>query len=242
MWNAESVRIWFVVLRQIKDRLSRVWRPTPCLNAGPGRTVLENALLARRELDPKVVDAVLQVPREEFVMSRDRQCAQEDRALSIGLGQTISQPSLVAHMVTELKIPAEAGLVLDIGSGSGYQAAILSLLAEKVISVERVSSLADAARSRLARLGYHNVEVIQASADTLGHPDIGPYDAIIVGASAPVIPDSLVRQLKKGGRLVIPVGQLKRQRLVTVVKTENDSEANYGLDCVFVPLIGPEAW
>ena len=231
-----------MVLHQIKDRLSRIRKPTLPTDAGLERTALEGALLARRELDPRVVDAVLRVPREEFVMSRDRQCAQDDRALSIGFEQTISQPSLVAHMVSELKVPAQGGLVLDIGCGSGYQAAILSLLAEKVITLERISSLANAARSRLERLGYHNVTVIQASDDGLGLPQSGPYDAIIVGASAPAIPDSLVGQLKTGGRLVIPVGQLKRQRLVTVVKTEDDSEVNYGLDCVFVPLIGPEAW
>ena len=203
---------------------------------------IEKALASRKELDLSVVDAVLKIPRQEFILTKDRARAQEDRALSIGSGQTISQPSLVAHMISNLQLTKSTSRVLDVGCGSGYQAAVLSLLVREVVTVERILALADAARVRLARLGYANVQVVYASDDQLGYQEGGPYDAIIVGASVPEIPQSLVAQLKRGGRMVIPVGQIRRQRIATVIKGAASIEVNYGLDCVFVPLIGPEAW
>ena len=206
------------------------------------RSEIEIRLASRTELDPAVVDAVLKIPREEFVLPEDRVRSGEDRALSIGNGQTISQPSLVAHMISKLRLTNDIARVLDVGCGSGYQAAILSLLAAEVVTVERVPALVTAARSRLAVLNYGNVDVVCASDEHLGYPDRSPYDAIIVGAGVPAIPQSLLAQLKDGGRMVIPVGQRRRQRVATVVKCGDDVEVDFGLDCVFVPLIGPEAW
>ena len=229
-------------LPQLKDRLSRWLDSAGSDGTKSGRTEIEKALSSRKELDPSVVDAVLRVPRERFVSSKDRSRAHEDRALSIGNSQTISQPSLVAHMISELKIPDKSSRVLDVGCGSGYQAAILSLLAKEVISVERIVTLADTARTRLTRLGYTNVQVVYASEDHIGYPEAGPYDAVIVGASVPEVPQTLVAQLKVGGRMVIPIGRIRHQRVATIVKTETGINVNYGLDCVFVPLIGPDAW
>lgn len=185
---------------------------------------------------------MLSVKREDFVKEKDRGLATCDRALSIGKGQTISQPSLVAHMISELGLSGNTDRVLDVGCGSGYQAAILSLLANRVVAVERIGELADVARDRLTRLGYQNAEVVAASDDVLGCPEHGPYDAIIVGASAPEVPPSLVAQLKPSGRMVIPVGTRRRQRVATVVRTNESFKVKYGVECVFVPLIGPEAW
>ena len=145
-------------------------------------------------------------------------------------------------MISELRLKDDSARVLDVGCGSGYQAAILSLLAQRVISVERIPDLADAAGGRLSRLGYDNVSVVTASGDTLGYPIAAPYDAIIVGASAPEVPSSLVSQLKIGARLVIPIGASRQQRLAIVTRTEDDYDVRFSVSCVFVPLIGPEAW
>ena len=229
-------------LPQLKDRLSRWLDSVGNDGTQLGRTEIEKALALRNELDPGVVDAMLRVPRECFVSPKDLARAQEDRALSIGNSQTISQPSLVAHMISELKIRNKSSRVLDVGCGSGYQAAILSLLAKEVVSVERIVALADTARIRLTRLGYTNVQVVYASEDYLGYPEAGPYDAVIVGASVPEVPQTLVAQLKMGGRMVIPIGRIRHQRVATIVRTESGIDVNYGLDCVFVPLIGPDAW
>ncbi len=231
-----------MVLQKIKAAISPAFEPFGGSREGALRSELESALASRSGLDPKVVDAVLKVPREEFVLTKDKPRSHEDRALSIGNGQTISQPSLVAHMISSLRLPIGNERVLDVGCGSGYQAAILSLLAKEVVAVERVPELLTQARSRLAKLGYSNVSVVAAPEDCLGFPSGSPYDAIIVGASVPAIPQSLLEQLKDGGRMVIPVGEKKRQRVATVVKRGTEFEIEFGLDCVFVPLIGPEAW
>ena len=231
-----------VQLLQIKKRIAEVWKDRGAKHGTTTVPELESALRSRRDVAPEVVQATLSVPRTDFVATSDRSRAQEDRALSIGKGQTISQPSLVAHMISELRLSARTARVLDVGCGSGYQAAILSRLAEKVYAVERIAELADAARRRLVLLGYDNIEVVPASDEVLGHPPAAPYDAIIVGASVPRIPPSLIDQLKLDGRLVVPVGSRRRQRVFTVTKRADDLEIRSGMECVFVPLIGPEAW
>ncbi len=205
---------------------------------------MERVIRSTGDIDDRVVAAMMSVPRHEFVLARDVRNAYDNRALSIGKGQTISQPSLVAHMISELKLSREATRVLDLGAGSGYQSAILSLLAETVIAVERIPSLAESASNRLSTLGYSNVEVKLARDDVLGFPECAPYDAIIVGASAPEVPPSLIAQLAPGARLVMPVGRSRPQRLATVTRTHkgNGFKTRLGVEVVFVPLIGPEAW
>lgn len=234
--------IGHVQLLQIKKRIADVWGERGSKGEPEEVSEVERSLRSRRDISPEVVEATLSVPREEFVSGKDRSRAQEDRALSIGKGQTISQPSLVAHMITGLALSSQSERVLDVGCGSGYQSAILSRLVKTVVAVERIRELADTANMRLERLGCQNVEVVLASEEVLGYPPAAPYDGIVVGASVPTVPPSLVNQLKVGGRMVIPVGTRTRQRVCTVVRTEGDFEVHEGLECVFVPLIGPEAW
>lgn len=230
------------MLLELKRRLTRLIGWPRNQETAFDQVEIERAMSSRKDIDPMVARAVLQVPRGQFVAIEDRSRALEDRALSIGKGQTISQPSLVAHMISRLELQPGQSRVLDVGCGSGYQAAILALLAREVISVERIVQLADTARERLSRLGYVNVTVVQARNDLLGHPEGGPYDAIIVGAGVPAVPPSLIDQLLIGGRMVIPVGQVRRQRLAMITRRSSGIDTQYGLDCVFVPLIGPEAW
>jgi protein-L-isoaspartate(D-aspartate) O-methyltransferase len=195
----------------------------------------------RQELhDEKVVGAMERVPREAFVSEGMRLAAYEDMPLPIGEGQTISQPLIVAMMVSALDLRA-TDVVLEVGTGSGYQAAILSLLAQRVVSVERLPDLAEAARERLRRLGYANVEVMVAGRE-LGWPAGAPYDAIIVAAAAPKLPRGLIAQLAEGGRMVVPVGELDAQELMKVTKTAGEASFHTLGGCRFVPLIGEEAW
>ncbi|HUQ41793.1 MAG TPA: protein-L-isoaspartate(D-aspartate) O-methyltransferase [Candidatus Limnocylindrales bacterium] len=163
--------------------------------------------------DQQVLDAMARVPREEFVDEGHRDDAYGDHALPIGEGQTISQPYVVARM-TELLEVAPTHRVLEVGTGSGYQAAVLSLLAADVVTVERHASLAEKARARLQRLGYTNVRVIRDDA-SLGHPDAAPYDRILITAASPKIDGALEAQLRPpGGRIVAPVGDEEQQELV----------------------------
>jgi len=190
--------------------------------------------------DERVRDAMSRVPREEFVGAEAAAVAYQNRPLPIGHGQTISQPLMVALMTEALTLKGDER-VLEVGTGSGYQAALISLLAAHVVSVERVPELAVSSAERLARLGYSNVEVHEVT-DTLGWPDGAPYDAIIVTAASPEVPRELLDQLAMNGRLVLPVGSRNLQELVRIVKTpEGARRYNLG-SCRFVPLLGRGAW
>ena len=195
----------------------------------------------RREIPgDEVLDAMEKVPRELFVPKESRHLSYEDIPLPIGEGQTISQPYIIALMTNALEIKDE-DTALELGTGSGYQAAILSLLARKVYSIERVASLAEKAGTLLASLGYSNVEV-RLAGNELGCLEEAPFDAIIVTAASPRLPGVLLEQMAQGGRLVIPVGSQQEQGLVKVVKADDGySISNLG-SCRFVPLLGKGAW
>lgn len=201
------------------------------------------ALLAEIALeitDRRVIDALGRVPRERFVPEGLREFAYENRPLPIGYGQTISQPLMVAMMTQALMLKGNER-VLEIGTGSGYQAAVLSLLAEHVVTVERIAPLAERAAAVLKDLEYANVEV-HVAGDELGWPDGAPYDGIVVTAASPEIPLALLNQLAEGGRLVIPVGSRDLQELVRLVKTAQGAQRHNLGPCRFVPLVGPSAW
>ena len=183
--------------------------------------------------DRRVLDAMARVPREEFVSPADREIAYGDHALPIGEGQTISQPYVVARM-TELLATESDQRILEVGTGSGYQAAVLAELVREVISIERHASLADAARDRLERLGHVNIRVIQADA-SLGYPPEAPYDRILITAATPAIDPALAQQLTAGGRIVAPIGDLDLQELV--VRDARGNEQRHGA-VRFVPLRG----
>jgi protein-L-isoaspartate(D-aspartate) O-methyltransferase len=190
--------------------------------------------------DKRVVEAMRRVPRDAFVSPEQHQAAYDDRPLGIGFGQTISQPFIVALMVQALDLKQDEQ-VLELGTGSGYEAAILAEVAQKVVTVENIRELAESAKQVLDKLGYSNV-AIHLAGKTLGWPAGAPYDAIIVSAGAPSVPQVLLDQLAWGGRLVIPVGSRWQQELlrVTKLKKKNRTESLGG--CYFVPLIGKDAW
>lgn len=190
--------------------------------------------------DARVLAAVAAVPREIFVPAAFRHQAYEDYPLEIGEGQTISQPSVVAR-ITELAEVGSRDRVLEIGAGSGYQAAVLAQLARFVFALERLPRLAEAARARLSELGYTNVSV-QVMDGSLGWRAQAPFDVIIVSAAAPSIPKALTDQLTDGGRLVIPIGELRRQQLVRVVRHGDRLEESSHGPATFVPLVGRDGF
>ena len=197
-------------------------------------------LMAQRGIrDERVLAAVAAVPRELFVPEDLRRYAYADRALPIGHGQTISQPFMVATMLEALRL--QGGSALEIGTGSGYQAALLAELADDVVTVERVSELADEARRTLERAGYGRVDV-RVGDGTLGVPEQSPFDGIVVAAAAPGAPKSLYEQLAPGGRLVVPVGTQRDQWLEIVERTPEGPVRVRTVPCRFVPLIGSEGF
>lgn len=204
--------------------------------------MLNDHLLARGIENPAVIAAMGAVPREEFVPKHLRFAAYDDNPLPIDEGQTISQPYIVGFMTQALDL-AGGERVLEIGTGSGYQAAVLSRIAESVYSVERFGTLARRAAERLAKLGYSNVHVLEGDG-TLGWPEHAPYDAVMVTAGSPDVPKALLEQLGKGGRMVIPVGSnLYVQTLVRVHRESSGELFREELCSVrFVPLVGKAGW
>ncbi len=203
--------------------------------------MVDTQIKARGITDERIVSAFLEIPRHKFVPKEKRKYAYEDVPISIGYGQTISQPYMVALM-TYLLSPQKDDIVLEIGTGSGYQAAILSLLVRKVYTIERVTELGMRAKRVLEEIGIKNV-VFLTGDGSLGWEEFAPYDKIIVAAAAPRIPEKLVMQLREGGRMVVPVGPRSYQRLKVVEKHRGGqiSQWEEGL-CVFVPLIGEDGW
>ena len=195
------------------------------------------AFLRRRGIgDDRVVAAIAAVPRELFVPEELQQRAYDDRALPIGHGQTISQPFMVATICAALELDADAR-VLDVGTGSGYQAAVLAEIAAEVVTIERLPELAERARETLARAGYGRVEV-RVGDGTLGVPERAPFDGIAVAAAAPAVPDTLYEQLSVGGRVVLPVGSLHDQWLEVVERRADGPKVARSVPCRFVPLVG----
>ena len=204
--------------------------------------MIERDLKGRGIFDPNVLRAMRMVPREEFVPPELIEQAYEDHPLPIDEGQTISQPFMVAYMAESLEL-APTGRVLEIGTGSGYSAAVLSRIAAEVYTVEHFAGLAASAGERLRGLGYDNIRIFVGDG-TLGWPEFAPYDAIVVTAGAPRVPEPLLAQLAIGGRLVVPVGPSHFvQTLVRVRRVKTDEYKQENLMAVqFVPLIGAAGW
>ncbi len=197
--------------------------------------------LARRGIaDPRVLDAMRKVPRHLFVDEALRDQAYGDHPLPIGEGQTISQPYIVGLM-TELLTLRGDEKILEVGTGSGYQTAVLAELARRVCSIERIPALAARARAILDELGYTNVWV-RVGAGTLGWPDEAPFHRILVAAGAPAVPPPLFEQLAEGGRLVLPIGDSTAQTLTIVEKVGGQMRTRPHSSCVFVRLVGKYAW
>ena len=207
----------------------------------PERTrMVERQLRGRDIVDERVLEAMERVPRELFVPEELRDRAFDDAALPIGAGQTISQPYMVARIAEELGLDGDER-VLDVGTGSGYQAAVLAELADEVHTIERIAELTEQARANLAAAGYDNV-VAHVGDGSRGLPEHAPYDAIAVAAAAPTFPQALYDQLRTGGRLVVPVGGRRGQRLEVVVRSPEGPAVIRSVPCRFVPLVGEEGF
>lgn len=215
-------------------------RPTGSQFEAARQEMVERQIRQRGIRSPRVLEAMAFVPRHLFVPPQLAANAYRDEPLPIGENQTISQPFMVAAMAEALSLEGSER-VLEVGAGSGYQAAVLSLLARKVTAVESQPSLAAAARDRLARLGYSNVRIVDGDGSQGWLPD-APYEAILVTAAAPAVPPPLIEQLAEGGRLVIPVGSAKDQDLLRVTKIGGQATQQSLFACRFVPLLGRYGW
>ena len=198
------------------------------------------ASLDREISDKRVLEAMSRIPRESFVPPEEKSSAYDNIPLPIGHNQTISQPLIIAMMTEALKLRG-GEKVLEVGTGCGYQAAILAELAFRVITVERLPELAEGAGNLLKKMGYENIEVHLAG-ESLGYPEEAPYDAIMVTAAAPEIPRGLINQLSSGGIMVIPVGSRYMQELYRVTRGQKGEIVENLGGCRFVPLIGRNAW
>lgn len=211
------------------------------LQASAARAAMVERQLRQRGIrDERVLAAMSRVPRELFVPESLVDHAYDDGALPIGQHQTISQPFVVATICSLLSLTGTER-VLDVGTGSGYQAAVLAELAAEVVTIERIPELAESARRLLRSMGYENVEV-RAGDGSLGVPDRAPFDGIAVAAAAPSVPPALYEQLVDGGRLVLPRGTRHGQDLVLVVRTPNGPVERRSIACRFVPLVGDEGF
>lgn len=202
--------------------------------------MIQHQLVSRGIYDERVLKAMSEVPRHLFVQELYRHAAYEDCPLPIGEGQTISQPYMVAIMTQCLELKGNEK-ILEVGTGSGYQTAILSKLANRVYTIERHEVLASRAKKILQEIGCNNVDVVVGDG-SIGLPDRALFDGIIITACAPYIPKSLQDQLENKGRLVIPIGNPYNQTLYRIVKTEKGIESHSVLECAFVPLVGKEGW
>src|ERR1700726_3761058 len=208
---------------------------------GPARhEMVETQIRKRHVTDARVLECLERVPRHEFLPSEFRDRAYEDAPLPIGEGQTISQPYIVAAMTAALRLQGSER-VLEIGTGFGYQAAVLACLAREVFTMEFRAELATEAAERLARLGYPNVHV-HCGDGKLGLPEFAPYDAILVAAAAPSVPAPLLVQLAEGGRMVVPVGAVENQDLQLIQRSYNNFHTTTLEPCRFVPLLGAHGW
>lgn len=214
--------------------------PSPDLYASQRQQMVDLQLRQRGIGDARVLAAMSKVPRHEFVPAESREQSYEDHPIPIGEGQTISQPYIVGITLEALRLSAE-DIVLEVGTGSGYQTALLAELAAQVYSIERLPYLASRAQSALSQLGYQNVTVVVGDG-SLGLSMHAPYDAIVVSAAAPQMPLTLFSQLKESGRMLVPVGPSQAQELQLVIKQDGRPAAFSIGACRFVPLIGAEAY
>jgi len=204
------------------------------------RKMVDQQLRARGIADEHVLAAMGNLPRHRFVPAEFRESAYDDSALSIGHGQTISQPFLVAHMTSLLAVESSSR-VLEIGTGCGYQTAVLSRLAARVFTIERLKTLCESARSHLTSLGLTNIK-FRVGDGSLGWPELAPFDRILVTAGTPAVPCPLVEQLADGGRLVLPVGGPRDQTLLLIRRDLERYEEISSIGCRFVKLIGEQGW
>lgn len=204
--------------------------------------MIKEQLIKRGIEDQSVIEAFKEVPREKFMLEKNKEFAYDDGAQSIEAGQTISQPYIVASMLQALSLD-ESDIVLEVGTGSGYAAALLAEIAAEVYTIERIEKLAVKAKEVLAELNYDNVEV-KIGDGSLGWAENAPYDAVLVSAAAPYVPENLIEQLKTGGKIVIPIGERGGiQRLKLLKKKYNGKTREEELEYVrFVPLLGEDSW
>jgi protein-L-isoaspartate(D-aspartate) O-methyltransferase len=214
--------------------------PGPDVHEQRRRSMVASQIEARGVRDPRVLAALARVPRHRFVPPALVDEAYADHPLPIGQGQTISQPYIVALM-TELAAPAAGARVLEVGTGSGYQTAVLAELARRVCSIERLPRLAERARTLLESLGYMNVW-IRVGDGTLGWLDEAPFDRILVAAGGPTVPQALFDQLAEGGRMVLPIGDAESQTLTVVENAGGQMRTRAAGECKFVKLVGKYAW
>ena len=202
--------------------------------------MVKTQLIPRGIKDKRVIDAMKKVPRHLFLDESLRQRAYDDMAIAIGEGQTISQPYMVAVM-TELLELKGVEKVLEIGTGSGYQAAVLAELAKEIYTIERIPALSGQAEARFHELGYKNIHV-KVGDGTSGWPEKSPFDRIIVTAGTPKLPEPLMEQLSDEGIIIAPVGDRFSQQIIKIVKSEGTLSESFHTPCVFVPLIGAHGW